>query len=99
MVRGRWQAGQVLQAAPAGPQRIAHGIGQPRRLRFVDQVNAGALDQTPLAVLLRYGRVPIRVVPRLYDRPVVTWGFSINCCLLYTSDAADEEDSVDLGGR
>eukprot|EP00828_Plagiopyla_frontata_P014094 TRINITY_DN1857_c0_g1_i5.p1 TRINITY_DN1857_c0_g1~~TRINITY_DN1857_c0_g1_i5.p1 ORF type:complete len:181 (+),score=18.02 TRINITY_DN1857_c0_g1_i5:552-1094(+) len=22
-----------------------------------------------------------------------------NCCLLYTSDAADEEDSVDLGGR
>ena len=26
--------------------------------------------------------------------------FSIVCiCLLYTSDAADEEDSVDLGGR
>ena len=23
----------------------------------------------------------------------------INTCLLYTSDAADEEDSVDLGGR
>ena len=23
----------------------------------------------------------------------------INSCLLYTSDAADEEDSVDLGGR
>src|SRR5665648_1272412 len=23
----------------------------------------------------------------------------IGCCLLYTSDAADEEDSVDLGGR
>ena len=23
----------------------------------------------------------------------------INDCLLYTSDAADEEDSVDLGGR
>ncbi len=22
-----------------------------------------------------------------------------SCCLLYTSDAADEEDSVDLGGR
>ena len=22
-----------------------------------------------------------------------------HCCLLYTSDAADEEDSVDLGGR
>src|SRR5664280_2421238 len=23
----------------------------------------------------------------------------VGCCLLYTSDAADEEDSVDLGGR
>ena len=23
----------------------------------------------------------------------------VNSCLLYTSDAADEEDSVDLGGR
>src|SRR5664279_763893 len=23
---------------------------------------------------------------------------SLQCCLLYTSDAADEEDSVDLGG-
>ena len=24
---------------------------------------------------------------------------TLNTCLLYTSDAADEEDSVDLGGR
>eukprot|EP00658_Telonema_sp_P-2_P085992 TRINITY_DN9942_c0_g4_i7.p1 TRINITY_DN9942_c0_g4~~TRINITY_DN9942_c0_g4_i7.p1 ORF type:complete len:119 (+),score=18.88 TRINITY_DN9942_c0_g4_i7:528-884(+) len=30
------------------------------------------------------------------------WSFPVLCvdtCLLYTSDAADEEDSVDLGGR
>ena len=26
-------------------------------------------------------------------------GVAFNTCLLYTSDAADEEDSVDLGGR
>eukprot|EP00656_Telonema_subtile_P014348 TRINITY_DN1733_c0_g1_i8.p1 TRINITY_DN1733_c0_g1~~TRINITY_DN1733_c0_g1_i8.p1 ORF type:complete len:100 (-),score=16.96 TRINITY_DN1733_c0_g1_i8:33-332(-) len=34
----------------------------------------------------------------LYARPecVEPW---YNNCLLYTSDAADEEDSVDLGGR
>ena len=25
--------------------------------------------------------------------------YSVYTCLLYTSDAADEEDSVDLGGR
>eukprot|EP00658_Telonema_sp_P-2_P076398 TRINITY_DN6675_c0_g1_i1.p1 TRINITY_DN6675_c0_g1~~TRINITY_DN6675_c0_g1_i1.p1 ORF type:complete len:112 (+),score=31.75 TRINITY_DN6675_c0_g1_i1:25-360(+) len=31
----------------------------------------------------------------------LTKGYKISrhCCLLYTSDAADEEDSVDLGGR
>ena len=27
------------------------------------------------------------------------WGRGGLICLLYTSDAADEEDSVDLGGR
>ena len=26
-------------------------------------------------------------------------GRQIDCCLLYTSDAADERSSVDLGGR
>src|SRR5664280_3904410 len=39
--------------------------------------------------------------------PTFTWGFVrwnfclaiAGVCLLYTSDAADEEDSVDLGGR
>ena len=25
--------------------------------------------------------------------------YRLNVCLLYTSDAADEEDSVDLGGN
>src|SRR5664280_3917097 len=33
----------------------------------------------------------LRGVPSARELPV--------CCLLYTSDAADEEDSVDLGGR
>src|SRR5665648_923704 len=35
----------------------------------------------------------------IFDRtrtPLTVW---FNACLLYTSDAADEEDSVDLGGR
>ena len=29
----------------------------------------------------------------------VRWGMLIDTCLLYTSDAADERSSVDLGGR
>ena len=30
--------------------------------------------------------------------PSGQWGQTVNC-LLYTSDAADEEDSVEFGGR
>ena len=33
------------------------------------------------------------------DTVIMSLGTSPNPCLLYTSDAADEEDSVDLGGR
>ena len=29
----------------------------------------------------------------------VAWSGFLNACLLYTSDAADERSSVDLGGR
>ena len=34
-----------------------------------------------------------------YDRDLPKNIDMLNSCLLYTSDAADEEDSVDLGGR
>src|SRR5664279_1977280 len=35
-----------------------------------------------------------------YDATEIAPGITeVLCCLLYTSDAADEEDSVDLGGR
>ena len=38
------------------------------------------------------------VVLRRYDPSADTWRSDDELCLLYTSDAADEEDSVDLGG-
>eukprot|EP00656_Telonema_subtile_P020980 TRINITY_DN2202_c0_g1_i1.p1 TRINITY_DN2202_c0_g1~~TRINITY_DN2202_c0_g1_i1.p1 ORF type:complete len:106 (+),score=24.11 TRINITY_DN2202_c0_g1_i1:348-665(+) len=38
-----------------------------------------------------------RAVPTL--RLLSAHNITTNTCLLYTSDAADEEDSVDLGGR
>src|SRR5664280_663012 len=40
-------------------------------------------------------RMPSRVVPPCLAAATATF----SACLLYTSDAADEEDSVDLGGR
>src|SRR5664280_3836435 len=42
-------------------------------------------DTLDLSVGFRHGRLQT--------------GMSFGICLLYTSDAADEEDSVDLGGR
>src|SRR5665648_1298592 len=37
--------------------------------------------------------------PGDFDRLLATQLERLQTCLLYTSDAADEEDSVDLGGR
>eukprot|EP00658_Telonema_sp_P-2_P069757 TRINITY_DN59137_c0_g1_i1.p2 TRINITY_DN59137_c0_g1~~TRINITY_DN59137_c0_g1_i1.p2 ORF type:complete len:104 (+),score=28.18 TRINITY_DN59137_c0_g1_i1:99-410(+) len=45
--------------------------------------------------------LPPRMVPMETSSMsrVVSDASSMDTCLLYTSDAADEEDSVDLGGR
>ena len=40
----------------------------------------------------KHPMIPFPVIVRAADG-------DIEACLLYTSDAADEEDSVDLGGR
>ena len=39
------------------------------------------------------------ITPRLYLNKATAAAMAMSACLLYTSDAADEEDSVDLGGR
>ena len=53
-----------------------------------------------LAVLrLTQGPITIPYVFRLRDTPMTTAVGDTTCCLLYTSDAADERSSVDLGGR
>ena len=52
-------------------------------------VDDGSTDDTR-AVLAAYGN-RVRVVPQANG--------GLSSCLLYTSDAADERSSVDLGGR
>ena len=42
---------------------------------------------------------PGRLVVGIRDRDDVPRGVILEACLLYTSDAADERSSVDLGGR
>ena len=46
---------------------------------------------------LEYGTVPRRLIRSTLNSQEGTG--MLYTCLLYTSDAADEEDSVDLGGR
>src|SRR5664279_5532777 len=43
-------------------------------------------------------RLLLDTLKEFSDQPL-TFDINLNTCLLYTSDAADEEDSVDLGGR
>src|SRR5664280_2821188 len=55
------------------------------------QKGVGIRDRGPFAI--EAVRCPRAIIPRRAD------GFDqCQVCLLYTSDAADEEDSVDLGG-
>src|SRR5664280_2808982 len=49
---------------------------------------------TRLLIGLAPSRPPVKSCSEVYPHPAPPWS-----CLLYTSDAADEEDSVDLGGR
>ena len=56
-----------------------------------DRLTAVDFDKLPLkdAMVVRQGNGSRRLA--VFADP--------NCCLLYTSDAADERSSVDLGGR
>ena len=49
-----------------------------------------------------HSEIPCTFITRFYpavDRTVRLKCGNANACLLYTSDAADERSSVDLGGR
>ncbi|CZS11796.1 hypothetical protein CDFC105_93916 [Clostridioides difficile] len=35
----------------------------------------------------------------IMQKEILAKSYNLRTCLLYTSDAADEEDSVELGGR
>ena len=48
-------------------------------------------------ILAKYTRLPLGLLMIYVDSAIVLVGLIV--CLLYTSDAADERSSVDLGGR
>ena len=71
------------QVGEPDPELIPPGESREIAGRFQDQLGAGGNDE---------------VVPRIERTVQFEQGLSI-ACLLYTSDAADERSSVDLGGR
>src|SRR5665648_969520 len=92
---GNWTPFQVRHGAPGAPRRPApvpfppgfgHDAGMSE-LHFPRHEYYMRLALREAQRAAKHGDVPVGAV-------VVLDG-----CLLYTSDAADEEDSVDLGGR
>src|SRR5664279_1785722 len=71
--------------------------GEPRRKVDIAALLASVVDDMADAAL------PVTMTPAaplIHDcQPGALKRALTNLCLLYTSDAADEEDSVDLGGR
>eukprot|EP00658_Telonema_sp_P-2_P054684 TRINITY_DN43504_c0_g1_i1.p1 TRINITY_DN43504_c0_g1~~TRINITY_DN43504_c0_g1_i1.p1 ORF type:complete len:333 (-),score=76.23 TRINITY_DN43504_c0_g1_i1:89-1087(-) len=63
--------------------RVSNKTGQPHALAIHLMIHLMEPSNAPPSYRSRFPRVRVRVIS----------------CLLYTSDAADEEDSVDLGGR
>src|SRR5664280_3342306 len=64
------------------------------------------MEQNPFDVVLLDMRMPgqdglsvLRTIKQKWPESEVVIITGYPTCLLYTSDAADEEDSVDLGGR
>ena len=72
------------------------GIRDLVRSRGLGDVYKRQISAIPLAVVVAVARY------RLWDLDVLirrTTSYALLTCLLYTSDAADERSSVDLGGR
>eukprot|EP00658_Telonema_sp_P-2_P009856 TRINITY_DN13674_c0_g2_i2.p2 TRINITY_DN13674_c0_g2~~TRINITY_DN13674_c0_g2_i2.p2 ORF type:complete len:122 (-),score=18.32 TRINITY_DN13674_c0_g2_i2:20-385(-) len=87
---------------PKDHHRLGHDPSLPermpqKRMGAVCPRSALVLPVSSTALLEMHGPRLMQLPPRsLQLVPLQPGGYS---CLLYTSDAADEEDSVDLGGR
>src|SRR5664280_2308424 len=99
------RAGQVGRAAKADVPRDQREVQQDRKSDVERVVAAQVMPPRPRQLPQR-PEVGIAVVDEHPCGPQgeesllgAEAGVSFMTCLLYTSDAADEEDSVDLGGR
>ena len=88
---------RALVGDDEGPLELAHVLGVDPEVglkRNVDLHALGHVDERPTRPDRRVERGELVVASRDDGREVL-----LEDCLLYTSDAADERSSVDLGGR
>src|SRR5678815_5346378 len=101
----RWlQRAAVIGLALLTAITVLHSIlnSTAVRSRLRDRVEAALDAAEPRGELEVSGRIDGLFLEgnRLASEPVGPWRLSgAGTCLLYTSDAADERSSVDLGGR
>src|SRR5665648_1285928 len=95
------EVGSDLEAlSPESPLLISAGLMTNTAAPSSSRLQLGA--RSPLTGLLGSSSVGGRTGPALRSNGffgLILRNASPHPCLLYTSDAADEEDSVDLGGR
>src|SRR5664279_3121006 len=87
--------GVLLQFAEVGRQKLIL-ITHNREINPISNEGRGIAEQINILMYL-FHHLERQLT---YQRPVGDKeNGDLAICLLYTSDAADEEDSVDLGGR
>src|SRR5664279_4797147 len=91
-----WDGPSVVEHLAAAGFRISTS-GAPERQGIVQRLDVGTSGLMVVAKSeIAYSRLKNAFRARTVDK---TYHALVQGCLLYTSDAADEEDSVDLGGR
>src|SRR5664280_2831674 len=101
--------GETATRSPARSDTLPAVPMTRRSRRSARQASATAARSVPSSILLTFRKVVAVLDGRLHfdainpDGPTHRYAGSVlvageRGCLLYTSDAADEEDSVDLGG-
>ena len=87
-----------LLALGVGAFAMKGVLAKPTGTAEMEEI-AGAVQEGAMAYITRQFRtigvivIPLAIIVFFTSREV------LNACLLYTSDAADERSSVDLGGR
>src|SRR5664279_790716 len=82
---------------PAQAQLAAKTVA--RMVELIGQIDAGSTAPADRNKFIRCVTVKEQHAELVKHEVQVIWSDYFKPCLLYTSDAADEEDSVDLGGR